>query len=93
MITQQRKDANAITIIKGILTLKGQIAKTELEKLIKKDDDFDYNDKKIKYILKHYINIHWKIQKTGERNHIHMYSVIDTTADSIDSIQKQISAP
>lgn len=92
-LTQQKSDAPIITIIKGILTLKGSMTKSELEKLIKEDDDFDGSKRYLKDVLKRYIDIHWKIKKTGERNHIHEYSVIDTASKSIDAIQEQISAP
>ncbi|MEA3374488.1 MAG: AAA family ATPase [Campylobacterota bacterium] len=92
-LEQQKADARVITIIKGILTLEGQMRKSELEKFIQGDDDFDRSTKDLKDILKRYVDIHWKIQKTGERNHIHMYSVIDTTSKSIDSVRAQLAAP
>ncbi len=92
-LAQLKKDSYLITIITGILASKGSISKSELEGFVKDDDDFDGSNKELKSILKRYIDIHWKIQKTGERNHIHMYSVIDTASKSIASIQTQISAP
>ena len=92
-LSQQKKDSYLIAIIKGILTSKGSISKSELEGFVKGDDDFDGSNKELKGILKRYIDIHWKIQKTGERNHIHMYSVIDTASKSIASIESQISVP
>lgn len=92
-LAQQKQDSYLITIIKGILTSKGSIPKSELEGLVKDDDDFDGSNKDLKIVLKRYINIHWKIQKTGERKHIHMYSAIDTASKSIAAIQSQISVP
>ena len=92
-LAQQKKDSYLITIIKGILTSKGSISKSELEGLVKEDDDFDGSNKELKNILKRYIDTHWKIHKTGERNHIHMYSVIDTVSKSIAAIQERISVP
>ena len=92
-LAQQKVDAHIITIIKGILTLKGEMSKLELEILTKEDNGFDGSIKDLKKILKRYIDIHWEIQKTGDRHHIHMYSVIDTASKSIDSIQAQLSAP
>jgi predicted ATP-dependent serine protease len=92
-LAQQKQDSYLITIIKGILTSKGSISKSELEGLVKEDDDFDGSNKELKSVLKRYVNTHWQIKKTGERNHIHMYSVIDTVSKSIDSIQSQISVP
>lgn len=91
-LTQQKQDSYLITIIKGILTSKGSIPKSELEGLVKEDDDFDGSNKYLKSVLKRYIDTHWKFKKTGERNHIHIYSVIDTASSSIASIQSQISA-
>lgn len=90
-LEQQKKDAYAITLIKGILNLKGQISKSELEKLIKEDDSLDIGEKEIRRILREYTGIHWKIEKGGERNHIHYYSVIDETPDLIDSINEKIN--
>lgn len=92
-LAQQKQDSYLITLVKGILTSKGSISKSELEGLVKDDDDFDGSNKELKLILKRYINIHWKIQRTGERNHIHMYSVIDIASSSIESIQSRISVP
>ncbi len=92
-LEQQKKDAYLITIIKGILTSKGSIPKSELEGLVKEDDDFDGSNKELKSVLKRYVDTHWQIQKTGERNHIHMYSVINTVSKNIDSIQSQIAVP
>ena len=90
-LAQQKQDSYLITIIKGILTSKGSIKKSELEGLVKEDDDFDGSNKELKNILARYVDIHWKIKKTGERNHIHMYSVIDTVSKNIASIQSQVS--
>jgi len=92
-LSQQRQDFYLITIIKGILSSKGSIPKSELEGLVKEDDDFDGSNKELKSVLKRYVDTHWQIKKTGERNHIHMYSVIDTVSKNIDSIQSQISVP
>jgi hypothetical protein len=92
-VARQKQYCYLITIIKGILSSKGSISKSELEGFVKDDHDFHGSNKELKSILKRYIDIHWTIQKTGERNHIHMYSVIDTVSKSIDSIQSQISVP
>ncbi len=92
-LAQLKYDSYLITIIKGILTSKGPITKSELEGLVKKDDDFDGSNKELKSILKRYVDTHWKIQKTGERNHIHMYSAIDTASKSIRAIQSKIASP
>ncbi len=92
-LAQEKQDFYLIIIIKGILTLKSSISKSELEGLVKEDDGFDGSNKELKSILKRYVNIHWKIQRAGDRNHTHMYSVIDTASKSITSIQSQISVP
>lgn len=92
-LVQQKKDSYLITIIKGILTLKGSISKSELEGLVKEDDAFDGSIKELKIILKRYIDIHWKIQKTGDKKQIHMYSVISSVSENIASIQSQVSVP
>ncbi len=92
-LARQKQDSYLITIIKGVLTLKGSIPKSELEGLVKEDDDFDGSNKELKSVLKRYIDIHWTIQKTGERKHIHRYTVINTVSKSIASIQSQVSVP
>ena len=92
-LAQQKQDSYLITIIKGILTSKGAISKLELEGFVKEDDDFDGSNKEIKNILKRYIDIHWKIQRTGDRKQTHMYSVISSVSENIASIQSQISVP
>jgi len=89
-IEQQDKDRYAISVIKGILSRAGEIPKTELEKLIKEDDGFEYSEKDRKRILRDYKDIHWRVRKGGERNNIHYYSVIDNTSDHIDAINRRV---
>ncbi len=90
-ILQLEKDSHAISVIKGILNFSGEITKTDLEELLKEDDDFDYGEKERKRILKAYKDIHWKIQKGGERNITHFYSAIDNTSKMIASLNHKIS--
>ena len=90
-ILQLEKDSHAIGIIKGILNLSGELTKTQLEEMLKEDDDFDYGEKERKRILKAYKDIHWKIRKGGEMNRNHFYSAIDRTSEHIDAINQQIA--
>ncbi len=90
-ILQLEKDSHAIGIIKGILNLSGELTKTQLEEMLKEDDDFDYGEKERKRILKAYKDIHWKIRKGGEMNRNHFYSAIDNTSEHIDGINQQIA--
>ncbi len=93
LIQEEKKDIHIILIIKGVLTKQGSITKTNLEKLVKEDDGYDGSDKELKKILQKYLNKHWGIKKSGDRSHVHNYSVIDTTAKTIESIQAQLSSP
>jgi len=89
-ILQLEKDSPAITVIKGVLNMFGEISKTELEEYLKDDDDFDYGEKERKRILREYKNIHWKIRRGGERNNIHNYSALDTTSQTIDRLNEKV---
>lgn len=89
-LEQQEADSHAIFIIRGILNKEGKTPKTELEKLLKIDDDFDYGEKDRKRILKRYKDIHWKVHKGGERNVTHFYSAIDNTSEMIESLNHKI---
>lgn len=92
-LSQEKKDAYYISIIKGLLILKQELTKTDLEKYLKEDDDFECSDKERKRILKIYKDKHWKVQKRGDRSQYHYYLVIDPTVQSIEAINKKISAP
>ena len=92
-IAKLKEDSYLISIIKGILGLEGELSKTELEKYLKEDDDFDCSSRDRKRILKEYLGVHWKIRKDGDRNQYHYYSVIDTVSETIESINNRISAP
>ena len=91
-IEQIEKDSHAISVIKGILNYSGEVTKTELEELLKEDDDFDYGEKERKRILRTYKDIHWKIRKGGDMNRYHYYSAIDKTGEYIDTINQKIDA-
>ncbi len=92
-ISKEKKDAPYISIIKGLLTIKDELTKSDLETYLKEDDDFDCSDKERKRILKIYKDIHWKVRKRGDRNQYHYYSVIDTAVQSIEAINQKISIP
>lgn len=89
-LLKQEKDSYAISIIKGILIIEGEIPRTELENLLKEDDGFDYSEKERKRILHEYKSIHWKVKRGGERNSVHYYSVIDNTSKTIDTLNEKI---
>ena len=89
-LLQEKQDAKYISIIKGILTLEGELQKSKLDSFLKEDDDFDLTDKERNRILKTYADRHWKITKGGKRKHIHYYSVIDTATDSIEKIAQKL---
>lgn len=88
-LLKQEQDSYAISIIKGILNIEGEIPRTELENLLKEDDDFDYGEKERKRILREYKSMHWKVKKGGERNSIHFYSSIDCTTQTIDTLNQK----
>lgn len=90
-IAREKEDARLISIIKGLLNIKGELTKTDLENYLKEDDDFDCTDKERKRILFTYTDKHWERRKGGERNHIHYYKTMDTTSNSIESINKNIA--
>ena len=91
-VEQLKKDSGAINLIKGLLNLKGELSKTELEEFLKEDDDFDYSEKERKRILKAYVGVHWKVRKDGNRRQFHYYSAIDHTSKHISSINEKIDA-
>ena len=90
-LSREKKDAYFISIIKGLLILKDELTKSDLEMYLKEDDNFTCSDKERKRILKIYKDIHWKIRKGGDRNQYHYYSVIDTAVQSIEAINQKIS--
>ncbi len=92
-ISKEKEDSYFISIIKGLLNLKGELSKSELEKYLKEDDDFDCSDKERKRIISMYINKHWSVRKGGDRNQCHYYSAIDTVSGSIDTINQNLSVP
>lgn len=89
-LSKEKKDAHLISIIKGILTIEGELTKTELERHLKEDDDFDCSVKERKRILRTYRDKHWRVRKEGIRKQNHVYSVIDTTSQTIAKIQESI---
>jgi len=76
-ISKMNKDKHLIGGIKAYLRIKGQVSKTELEEAIKEDDDFDYSIRAIRAVLKTYVDIHWIVIKSGERNTTHNYRIIE----------------
>ncbi len=90
-IAREKEDVHLISTIKGLLNIKGELTKTDLENYLKEDDDFDCTDKERKRILLTYAGKHWERRKGGERNHIHYYKTMDTSSSSIESINKNIA--
>ena len=76
-LTKMNEDKHLIGGIKAFLRLKGSSTRLELETAIKEDDDFDYSTRDIKNVISKYIDTHWKLRKTGERNTTHNYTIIE----------------
>ncbi len=92
-VSREKEDSYYISIIKGLLNLEGELSKSELEKRLKEDDDFECSDKERKRILSMYKGKHWSVRKDGDRKQYHYYSAIDMVSGSIDTINQKLSAP
>jgi len=75
LIQQMNEDKHLIGGLKAFMRLKGRVSKKELEDAIKEDDDFDYSIRDIRKVIARYVDIHWNVKKSGERNLTHTYSV------------------
>jgi len=61
--------------------------------LLSEDDDFSgYSKQKILPVLNnpHYNGKYWKVNRTGERNHIKEYHLIDTVQMVADRIRESL---
>jgi len=77
LIQQMNEDKHLIGGIKAFIRLKGSVTRAELEEAIKEDDDFDYSRRVVQKAIRDYTDIHWKLRRSGERNTVHNYSLIE----------------
>ncbi|SMC08398.1 hypothetical protein [Nitratiruptor tergarcus] len=78
---QEEKDRHLINGFQAILRLNnGKLIQKQILKYFNEDDYSVYSKQKIFPVLNnpHYDGKYWKVWRTGERNHIKEYHLIDT---------------
>jgi len=79
-LQNKKQDEIIINIIRDLLKRDGSKCQKDILELLKEDDNIHIGKDKIKIILSRYINKFWTMKKTGARNHINSYTLIEATS-------------
>ena len=77
LIAKMNGDKHLIGGLKAFLRLRSSASKAELEQAIKEDDDFEYSRREVQRVISNYVDIHWRVVKSGDRNTTHTYFLLE----------------
>ena len=89
-MAQEDKDRFMINEVQAVLRREGNQTQKDLLAHLKECDDVTIGRDKIISLLKTYKDKYWKIQKSGAKNNINTYILIDTDGDLIDKISNKL---